>query len=230
MEFALDNEWIDRNPLSDIRFDRRLFKQKAYKTAETEVFDAGEKEKLIGWCMSEYRRRKDGAYLVPVLSLSIGTRVGETVALKWSDVIGERRLLVSRTEIMEHDTRRRYVAEHTKSHRTRTVDLSARALDTLAILRRDAGGSEWVFQRCGERVTARAVAYVLKQYSEKTGKPMKSSHKLRKTYASDLFAAGVSAATCAKEMGHSDLKTFFNHYCYAPETDEATYRLINSAV
>ena len=45
--------------------------------------------------------------------------------------------------------------------------------------------------RDGERITARQIAYVLEKYAERQGVPTKSTHKMRKTYASMLNANGV---------------------------------------
>lgn len=45
--------------------------------------------------------------------------------------------------------------------------------------------------RDGERITSRQIAYVLEKFAERQGVRTKSTHKMRKTYASNLNANGV---------------------------------------
>jgi len=83
--------------------------------------------------------------------------------------------------------------------------------------------------RDGERITSRQVVYVLEKYAERQGVIMKSTHKMRKTYASNLNANGVPL-DCIREMvGHSNLSTTLE-YIYNPLTEKETYDLIARAL
>ena len=59
----------------------------------------------------------------------------------------------------------------------------------------------------GEGLRARQIEHVLDKYSERTGTIKKSSHKIRKTYASNLNAAGVPLDEIRSQLGHTNLNT-----------------------
>ena len=61
------------------------------------------------------------------------------------------------------------------------------------------------------------------------GVSTKSSHKIRKTYASNLNAKGVPLDCIREELGHADASTTLA-YIYNPLTETETYNLIVSAL
>lgn len=87
----------------------------------------------------------------------------------------------------------------------------------------------YLFERNGERLTARQIAYVLEKYAERQGVATKSTHKMRKTYASRLNASGVPLDAIREQLGHADLTTTLS-YIYNPLTDKETYDLISNAL
>ena len=89
--------------------------------------------------------------------------------------------------------------------------------------------SEYVFVRDGNRITARQVAYVLEKCAQRQGIPTKSTHKMRKTYASNLNANGVPLDCIREMLGHSNLATTLA-YIYNPLTEKETYDLITKAL
>lgn len=74
--------------------------------------------------------------------------------------------------------------------------------------------------RNGERITSRQVAYVLEKFAERQGVRTKSTHKMRKTYASNLNANGVPMDCIREMLGHSNLSTALE-YIYNPLTEKA---------
>lgn len=88
---------------------------------------------------------------------------------------------------------------------------------------------DYIFMRDGERITSRMVAYVLEKYAERQGLTTKSTHKMRKTYASRLNANGVPLDSIREQLGHSDLNTTLG-YIYNPLTEKETYDLISKAL
>lgn len=89
--------------------------------------------------------------------------------------------------------------------------------------------SDYIFVRNGQRITARQIAYVLEKYAERQGVPTKSTHKMRKTYASRLNANGVPLDAIREQLGHSSLSTTLG-YIYNPLTEKETYKLIAKAL
>ena len=60
---------------------------------------------------------------------------------------------------------------------------------------------EYLFIRAGQRITARQVAYVLEKYAQRQGVPIKSTHKMLKTYASNLSSKGVPLDAIREQLG-----------------------------
>ena len=83
--------------------------------------------------------------------------------------------------------------------------------------------------RDGERLTSRKVNYVLEKYAERKGVKTKSSHKLRKTYASMCNAKGVPIDFIREQLGHSSLSTTFG-YIYNPLTEKESYEALTRAL
>ena len=86
-----------------------------------------------------------------------------------------------------------------------------------------------MFTRSEERITSRQVAYVLQKYAYSKGIDVKSSHKMRKTFASNLNANGVPIDEIREILGHSSLSTTLN-YLFNPLTEEETYERIKASL
>ena len=83
--------------------------------------------------------------------------------------------------------------------------------------------------RNGERITANRIAVILRQFARYEGIPVKSSHKMRKTYASTLNANGVPLDFIREMLGHNNLNTTLG-YIYNPLTENQTYDLMTKAL
>ncbi|MDO4940031.1 MAG: tyrosine-type recombinase/integrase [Lachnospiraceae bacterium] len=120
------------------------------------------------------------------------------------------------------------VVEHTKTNSDRFVVLVPAAMEI--IKRIPHNDDEYMFVRMnGKRIKSKDVATVLEKYAKVNGTTVKSTHKIRKTYASMLNAAGVPLDAIREELGHTNLSTTLS-YLYNPLTDEETYSLIQKAL
>lgn len=99
----------------------------------------------------------------------------------------------------------------------------------IAILEKIPKQGSCIFMRNGERITSRQIAYVLEKFAERQGVRTKSTHKMRKTYASNLNANGVPLDCIREMLGHSSLSTTLG-YVYNPLTESETYNLISKAL
>ena len=131
-----------------------------------------------------------------------------------------------REEVRNQDTNQYEIVEHTKTNRDRFVVLVPKAVNLLQKLDRD---GDYIFMRDGIRITSRQIAYVLEKYAERQGVAAKSTHKMRKTYASNLNANGVPLDCIRELLGHSSLSTTLG-YIYNPLTEKETYDLISRAL
>ena len=118
------------------------------------------------------------------------------------------------------------MVEHTKTNRDRFVIVVPKARE---IFNRIEKQSDYIFMRDGKRITSIRIASVLRKYARYMGVPLKSSHKLRKTYASNLNAKGVPLDCIREMLGHSSLQTTLS-YIYNPLSESETYNLIAGAL
>ena len=223
-DYARRKQYILINPMTDVRITVR-FRQVLKKTGKTQTYNTEELEKLNTYLDNMYQATEDSSFLAVKLNFFLGLRVGELVALKPEDIL-EDHIHVIREEIRDQDTGQCYVVEHTKTHDDRFVILVPKAKAILAKL--DMNGT-YLFERNGERLTARQIAYVLEKYAERQGLQTKSSHKIRKTYASRLNANGVPLDAIREQLGHTNLQTTLG-YIYNPLTEKETYSLIANAL
>ena len=173
-----------------------------------------------------YAETGDSSYLAVKINFMLGLRVGELVALKWEDFFDEKYLHIVREEIRNQVTNEIYVVEHTKTNKDRFVILVPKAID---ILKKIEPQGNYIFMRDGERITSIRIASVLRKYARYQGVIVKSSHKMRKTFASNLNAAGVPLDCIRELLGHSSLSTTLG-YIYNPLTEDETYNLIEKAL
>ncbi len=164
------------------------YRQVVKKTGKTETYNMEELESLNKYLDKMYAETEDAVFLAVKINFLLGLRVGELVALKWEDCKEQSHLHVVREEVRNQETNLYDVVEHTKTNRDRYVILVPKAV---AILEKIPKQGSFIFMRDGERITARQIAYVLEKFAERQGMTTKSTHKMRKTYASNLNANGV---------------------------------------
>ena len=168
----------------------------------------------------------DASFLAVKINFLLGLRVGELVALKWRDWSDVSHLHIIREEIRDQTENRFEVVEHTKTNQDRFVILVPKAIETLKRIERQ---GEYMFMRDGKRITANRIAVILRMFARYEGISVKSSHKMRKTYASNLNASGVPLDCIREMLGHNNLNTTLG-YIYNPLTESQTYDLMAKAL
>ena len=223
-EFSIRKKYLIKNPLDNVRILVK-FKQVIKKTGKTETYNSDELKELNLYLDRMYTETHDTAFLAIKLNFLLGLRVGELVALRWEDY-SEGHLHIIREEVRDQITNHYEVVEHTKTNRDRFVVLVPKAMDILKKI--DCQG-DFIFMRDRNRITSRQIAYVLEKYAERQGLSIKSTHKMRKTFASNLNASGVPLDCIRELLGHSNLNTTLG-YIYNPLTEKETYDLISKAL
>lgn len=223
--YAVQKRYLAENPMDKVQIYVK-YRQIVKKTGKTETYNTEELEELNRYLDKMYTETEDVAFLAVKINFLLGLRVGELFALKWEDCRELPHLHIVREEIRNQETNQYEVVEHTKTNRDRFVVLIPKAV---AILQKIPKQGKYIFMRDGERITSRQVAYVLEKFAERQGKRTKSTHKMRKTYASNLSANGVPLDCIREMLGHSDLSTTLG-YIYNPLTEKETYDLITKAL
>ncbi len=223
--YAVKKRYLSENPLERIEISVK-YRQVVRKTGKTETFNTEELSDLNRYLESMYTESGDTAFLAVKLNFLLGLRVGELTALKWKDWCEPTTLQIVREEVREQENNVVRVEEHTKTYQDRFVTLVPKAIELLNRIERQ---GEYIFMRNGERITSRQIAYVLEKYAERKGVGTKSTHKMRKTYASLLNANGVPLDCIREQLGHNSLSTTLG-YIFNPLTDNETYRLMCDAL
>lgn len=224
-EYAVRKKYLAENPMNKVHILVK-FRQVVRKTGKTETYNSEELAELNKFLDQMYEETLDSSFLAVKVNFLLGLRVGELVALKWCDLCDNSHLHIVREEIRDQTDNSYEVVEHTKTNRDRFVIVVPKALD---ILKRIEKQGEYIFMRNGERITSIRIATILRKYANFQGVPVKSSHKMRKTYASNLNASGVPLDCIREMLGHSNLNTTLG-YIYNPLTESQTYDLIAKAL
>ena len=223
--YAIRKKYLTENPLANVQILVK-FKQVVKKTGKTETYNTEELASINAFLDRLYSETSDTSYLAVKLNFLLGLRVGELVALKWEDWCDTSHLHIVREEVRDQTDNSYSVVEHTKTNRDRFVIVVPKAVDILSKIEKM---GEYIFMRDGKRITSIRIATILRKYANYNSVPLKSSHKLRKTYASNLNASGVPLDCIREMLGHSSLSTTLG-YIYNPLTESETYNLIAKAL
>lgn len=223
--YSIRKRYLIDNPMDKVEIYVK-YRQIVKKTGRTETYNTEELKELNQYLDKMYTETEDVAFLAVKINFLLGLRVGELAALKWEDCKDLSHLHIVREEVRNQETNQYEVVEHTKTNRDRFVILIPKAV---SILEKIPKQGKYIFMRDGERITSRQIAYVLEKFAERQGTRTKSTHKMRKTYASNLNANGVPLDCIREMLGHSNLSTTLE-YIYNPLTEKETYDLISKAL
>lgn len=224
-DYAMWKRYLQENPLERIEIHVR-FRQVVRKTGKTETYNTAEQNSINTFLDRMYAETGDTSYLAVKLNFLLGLRVGELVSLKWEVWCDATHLHIVREEIRDQTDNSYSVVEHTKTNRDRFVVVVPKSIEILEQIERT---GDYVFMTDGERITSIRIATILRKYARYEGADLKSSHKIRKTYASNLNANGVPLDCIREMLGHSSLSTTLG-YIYNPLTESQTYDLIAKAL
>jgi site-specific recombinase XerD len=181
-EYMVDDEYINKNPIKGIG---RILIEKRIKKA----FTAEDLARIRDSC----RTLRDRA-LVEFL-YSTGCRVSECTALQVKDI----------------DFRADELIVFGKGHKERVCYLNKTAKNYLReyLRSREASLDAPLFchTRVDARLTPRAVELILKDIGQKAGVENVHPHRFRRTFATDLWKAGVPVETIRILMGHTNIAT-----------------------
>lgn len=243
LEYAVDAEYIEKNPYR-VKINRKKFVSGSKKPSEKEVFQADEKERLL----DEMERRlknnpSNTAPLAVMLDFELGTRKGEILAICKSDIVGNR-IHIHRQLVEEFDTsdlnqmksKGFHVVDYTKSEDgDRWLPLTEKAqklIKRVEMINEEYGHKyeDFLFVRDGRCLTPDAVDTQIKRGCEYIGIPVKTMHKIRKTYASTLLHNGVNLSIVKDMLGHADESTTLKHYIYNIEDSTETDNKVLNAL
>lgn len=160
-------------------------------------------------------------YVLVLLGGDAGLRLGEMMALEWSDIdLHKRQLTVQHSEWKGHLTT-------TKGGRLRHVPMTERLAAALKA-HRHLRGSRVLVQSNGEALTMKIVQDRVAGAARRAG-VRSGVHILRHTFCSHLAMRGAPARAIQELAGHQDLKTTQRYMHLSPAAVEGAIRLLDAS-
>lgn len=163
-----------------------------------------------------------------------GMRVGELAALRRENILdGKIRITATEETYVDQETGKKIceVADHAKTDAgERTIILPVQAEKTLKAIRALNPFGEYVFMDKLGRIRAKRFNTWLRRTCEKVGIPKRSTHKIRKTYASILLSSGVDEKLVTSQMGHTDISITKDIYYYNRDKEADKKMAISDAI
>lgn len=230
---AIDQEIIVENPMNGICIKSK-FRAIRKQNNGTKVYLNDEYDKLD----DHLEKANTMEALCIQMMFQLGVRIGEVVALKFSD-INYGKIAIQRMEenivLADGDIFKSAgtkIVEHLKKENEseyRFIPLTDKALEIIEKAKELNPNDEFIFVRDGERLTKRIVTYWLSKYCKEAGITYKSPHCTRRTTASRLHTAGMPLDMIRDILGQVDEKTTLG-YIYNPNTEEENRAIMNNAL
>lgn len=235
-KMAINLEIVDNNPVTNIIIPKnksaeKKVKIKYYTKDELQLF-----LNTINEEKNDFFRIRDYATF-RLLAFS-GCRIGEVLALNWSDLDFENRELnISKTVTKAEDY---YVSEKPKTMSSnRRIILDEKTISSLKewkllqmkyLFKLGFNKPSFIFTNDENNFTInQAVTERFKIYSERAGLPNIGLHGFRHTHASLLFEADASMKEVQERLGHANIKTTMDTYTHMTKDKkiETTNKLVN---
>ena len=235
MEYAVKLGIIYSNPVESIKIMNRELRPEPKKASETQVFMPDERDVVIRYALEQYKvGRSYTQRFVPLaiaFLLSVSLRRGEVTALRFEDLNG-RNLTLSRA--FSHGAGE--IVERLKdAEGWREVYVVPSALEIIDLVRAERKRLELpedgdIFVIDGRYQSFySALGKMINNYCDELCIPRRSLHSTRRTCASMMHASNISDLTIQAQLGHKDLRTTQNSYCYDLSRDDERYELISQA-
>ena len=232
LAFAVRRGYLTRNPLDlvgnfkTVYFEKPADKLHYYTVEQFTAFIAEAKKAAV----SKDTVADWGYYVFFVLSFFLGSRKGETNALKWSDLEGNvvhiRRSVAQKLTGADRETPPKnkssyrdilippHVVELLRAHHDRQQTMPGFSED---------------WRICGGPQTLRdsSIENCNKAFAEAAGLPHIRIHDFRHSHASLLCNEGINIQEIARRLGHSDVQMTWNTYSHMyPKQDEKALAIL----
>jgi integrase len=217
LEHAVMTGAIQRNPVQGIQMPPQ-----SHNTKVVYPYEKDEQEKLVAAFTKEQSSRPRLRYgWGCVLILETGLRAGEALALEWSDIDEERRLLKVCKNLVRVDGKNLVQRTTKTASGKRTIPLNSRALEAIQYLKtQQVAGCPFVFAtQIGKYLSYRNLLATMEKACEAAGVEHRGLHALRHSFASNLYARGVEVKIISKLLGHASVEITYNRYIHFFEGD-----------
>lgn len=213
--------------MQDLSLPKKIFKPRIIDPS-TQVFTRKEAAMLIDY----FLKNPTIIHLGLALMFYTGLRIGELTTLKASDNAERYYLKVQRTEITykENGVYCNAVKELPKGDVPRTINVPKKGQRILDQIKMMSPNGVFLFENDNGRIRSARFNYRLRKACKEIGIPPRSTHKIRKTYGSNLLENNVGEALAQSQLGHKQISTTHNFYHYNITDNEDRAREIDRAV
>ena len=220
LKYATRKKLIYENPWNLVEIKLNVCRPAAKRNSSSRVYFSDEKEKLFAVLNQRLSSSQDIRAFAIFLMFKLGIRLGELVALKWSDV-DEKEMTIhihrTETKVVDIETGKceYVVVDHTKKrspYGDRYLDIDDYDISLLRSVgsisnanRAEADG--FIFCSKSGRIKSHNIDRYLRRCCNLAGIDEKSSHDIRRTVASDLYNNNIPISTIRDYLGHSDIQT-----------------------
>lgn len=207
--FAILNEKLDNNPVQHITLPSNL--PKKVRTLPTD-----EELKRIN-------ENHQGFALFPFFLLNTGLRKSEALALSYSDIDFEKKIITVNKRLI-HNNNNPVIENRTKTENsTRTVILLDRVADVMPKNKKGI-----IFCNNNDGYLTKKQYDIQWRKWQKENDTKITAHQLRHGFATMLYEAGIDLKDAQNLMGHSDIKTTQSIYTHIREKrKEETAKKLN---
>lgn len=233
LEYAVHIEVLKTSPFEKVirptkKEKKKVSRIKFYDLKELEVFlnhleqkvDIAKKRSLIQHYYAEF-----DLALFRLMAFS-GMRIGEALALNWSDIDYENKTITISKNLSQ--TKQGYVVSTTKTKKSnRTISLDDRTLLTLKkwhltqrklLFKKGYNNNKMIFVRPNNKFITRNDIY---QRSTRIAQACNlhsiGCHGFRHTHASLLFESGANFKDVQERLGHTDISMTMNIYTHVTQ-------------
>jgi integrase len=227
---------VNTNPMAEVILPKKTL----FQNKETRYLSENERKALVDTC---YMRNKNGSFFFKngpfyVFIMYTGCRIGEAMALKWSDIdLDNRTVTIGRTMITvrntDNHTSTRRDQNSTKNGITRTVYLSDMALQALldikATHKYDPNGYILPGTHTDKPITYVTAHGAFKRIIKQAGIEDCSIHSLRHTFVSLMINNNIPIPLVADMVGHTNINTTMKVYTHLlKETQRKSMEVIKN--
>lgn len=234
-QYAIDNQWLAKNPVETISIHRDHLTPKTVHIDSELIFEDWERKKVCELAYNDFDKSKDSMPLAIPLLFLVGIRDGELCALKWKDI--EQNGIHIQAEMVEkRDENNKFCGyqyvDHTKTPAgNRIIAISQEVAKILALIKKKnlennypIGQNDFIFLRKYKgnicECTTRCFDTRIRKYCRKAKMDIeKSQHDARRTFATNLFYAGMNGKDIQALMGHENIEQTMS-YIKKKGTDE----------
>lgn len=196
LNYAKDLHAIETNPFAKIKIPKQ---KREIKTIENRNYYTPEELKTFLEITKETQQPQTYAFFR--LLSHTGMRLGEALALEWTDLNTKTNTLTISKSI-SRDKNGKQIISTTKTGNIRIISLDKETIETLIKLKET--NKKYIFERSGKMITRSYPLKVLNRIIEKNNLPKITLHGFRHTHATILLSMGKSIKYIQERLGHAD--------------------------